>query len=128
EPREGEWRMAVRVAPRLEVIAYENAVEAAPFSFDRELEQRARSELLGRSLVSKPEHGYLTSAPVVTLPAEADAARRRRDQDDAQRHQAAAVECRDRAEQHQREHKHRQQHHDKKRGGADSHTASLRAD
>src|SRR4029077_13589202 len=66
EPCEGEWRVAVRVAPRLEVIAYENAVEAAAFSFDRELEQRARSELLGPRLVSKPEHGYLNSAPVVT--------------------------------------------------------------
>ena len=59
EPGESEWRVAVGVPPRLEVIAHENRVEPVPFGVDREIEKHARCELFGRSLVPKPQHVYV---------------------------------------------------------------------
>jgi hypothetical protein len=48
--------------PRLEVIADENAVEAALLGGDSEVEQGARTELFGRGFISEPEHISVSSA------------------------------------------------------------------
>ena len=50
-------RVAVGVAPRLEVVADEDALEAGALGVDCERQQVARAELLGRRLVSEGEHG-----------------------------------------------------------------------
>jgi hypothetical protein len=44
------------MTPWLEVVANENAFETVFFGRDREIEQLARAELLGRSLVAKSQH------------------------------------------------------------------------
>ncbi len=62
EPGERERRVAARVAPRVEVVADDDAVEAKPFRRDAELEQLARTELLGRSLPSEREHALILGA------------------------------------------------------------------
>src|SRR5712692_9511816 len=59
EPGKRKRRVAVRVAPGLEVVADENAVEAAPLGVDREIEKHAWCELFGRSLVPEPQHVYV---------------------------------------------------------------------
>ena len=55
EPRQRERRMAVGVAPRLEMVAHENRIESIGFGRDCEIQQLARSELLGGGLVTEPE-------------------------------------------------------------------------
>jgi hypothetical protein len=56
EPDQAIGGMPVGVAPRLEVVADEDAVEAGAFGVDREREQVARAELFGRRLVSEGQH------------------------------------------------------------------------
>jgi hypothetical protein len=44
------------MAPRLEVIAHEDAFESGRLGGDRKIEQLSRAELLGRSLVAETQH------------------------------------------------------------------------
>ena len=77
--------MAVGVPPWLKVIADEHAVETALLGRYREIEQRARTELFSRRFVTEPQLRFQPSALEIAIPAEADAARRRSHQDDAER-------------------------------------------
>src|SRR6266513_6291488 len=65
-PGEGKRRVAVGVAPRLEVVADEDRIESVVLGGDREVEQLARAELLGRGLVAEAQGqrhaGGVTSA------------------------------------------------------------------
>ena len=56
QPDERVRRMPVGVAPRLEVVARPDGVEAEPLGGDREVEEAARVELLSRRLVSESQH------------------------------------------------------------------------
>jgi hypothetical protein len=44
------------VAPRLKVVADENAFESVVFRSDSEIEQLTRTELFGRSLIAEAQH------------------------------------------------------------------------
>ncbi len=77
--------MAVGVPPWLKVIADEHAVETAFLGRDGEIEKLARAELLCRRFVTEPQLRFQPSALEIAIPAEADAARSRSHQDDAER-------------------------------------------
>src|SRR5207302_8075712 len=74
QPCEREWRVSVGVAPGLEMVADEHRVEPVRLGRDGEVEELARAELLGRSLVPELQLGAQSAAPSIALPAERDAA------------------------------------------------------
>src|SRR5919202_1258548 len=52
--------MAAGVPPRLKVIAEPDAIEAARFGVDGELDEIARAKLLGRRLVAQLERSHMS--------------------------------------------------------------------
>src|SRR5262249_54470551 len=59
EPGEGKWGVSARVAPGLEVVADDDAVEANLLRVDTEIEKLDGSKLLGGRLVSKPQRRHI---------------------------------------------------------------------